>query len=112
MGLEGGAERDGEAIRRKAALVEEARGLDRWGLDDGGPTPIEFETLRDRNILELAALDPGRRGGARAQRGHDRQEDEQPVQGDPSFGSILPVGGCSHPILLVRVALGTWVTVL
>src|SRR5258707_12289228 len=39
IGLQRGPERDGEAIRSKAALVEEARGLDCWRLDDAGPAP-------------------------------------------------------------------------
>src|SRR6266446_9865097 len=92
IGLQRAPVRDGEAVRRDPSLVEEPRGFDRRGLDDGGSTPVKFETFRDRNILELAALRPGRRGGARGQRAHDRQEDEQPAHGDPSFGSILPVG--------------------
>src|SRR5260370_11068699 len=77
IGLQRAPERDREAIRSKAAFVEEPRGFDCWGLDDGGSTPVEFEALRDRNILELAALRPGRGGRARAQRAHDRHEEDE-----------------------------------
>src|SRR6266851_6973824 len=98
IGLQRAPVRDGEAVRRDPSLVEEPRGFDRRGLDDGGSTPVKFETFRDRNILELAALGPGRGGCARAQRQPDRDEDEQPAHGDPSFGAsyqleAAPAGG-------------------
>src|SRR6266478_8228141 len=68
IGLQRAPVRDGEAVRRDPSLVEEPRGFDRRGFDDGGPAPVQYKALGHRDILELAAVSSGRRGCARTQR--------------------------------------------
>src|SRR6266851_5819847 len=103
IGLQRAPERDGGAVRRDPSFVEEPRGFDRRGLDDGGSTPVVFETFRDRNILELAALGSGRRGRARAQHEANRHPDEElSHRGIPPRGSILPGGARSRWSVWIR----------
>src|SRR6266852_7930908 len=103
IGLQRAPVRDGAAVRRDPSLVEEPRGFDRRGLDDGGSTPVKFETFRDRNILELAALGSGRRGRARAQHEANRHPDEElSHRGIPPRGSILPGGARSRWSVWIR----------